>query len=346
MSLISVALPFSNQPHFERTLRQFAEAQLVRKIFVLHAGQYQVAHPKCEGVMAASLTSGRTLNDLLSRISTEYLLFIPEVQEIQLGQAALERFAAVAAQTSAAMTYADYFEIKPGVRSEHPVNDYQPGSIRDNFEFGPLLLFSMAAVRKVLGEFGPLAEGPGLYDLRLKLSVHGRVFHIQEYLSTKVESDLRAELAQQNIFVTSLNFLYNWGRRSSVWPMQFGLACCAFEMIAAACARYDIARFGAELFRASPRQADLMIVSGTVTKKMAPNVVRLYNQMAEPKYVIAMGACAISGGPFVDGYNVLRGIDRFIPVDVHIPGCPPRPEQILDAVMKIQKKIDSRNKLD
>ena len=192
MSLISVALPFSNQPHFERTLRQFAEAQLVRKIFVLHAGQYQGAHPKCEGIMAATLTSGRTLNDLLSRISTEYLLFIPEVQEIQLGQAALERFAAVAAQTSAAMTYADYFEIKPGVRSEHPVNDYQPGSIRDNFEFGPLLLFSMAAVRKVLGEFGPLAEGPGLYDLRLKLSVHGRVFHIQEYLSTKVESDLRA----------------------------------------------------------------------------------------------------------------------------------------------------------
>jgi NADH-quinone oxidoreductase subunit B len=124
--------------------------------------------------------------------------------------------------------------------------------------------------------------------------------------------------------------------------MQFGLACCAIEMIAATMARYDLARFGAEVFRPSPRQADLMIVAGTVTKKMAPQVVRLYNQMAEPKYVIAMGACAISGGPFKQGYNVLKGIDRYLPVDVHIPGCPPRPEALIHAFMTLQRQIDAQ----
>jgi len=158
-----------------------------------------------------------------------------------------------------------------------------------------------------------------------------------------VDQNLKIELGKQGVFVTTLQELYNWGRRSSVWPMQFGLACCAIEMIATTMARYDLARFGAEVFRPSPRQADLMIVSGTVTKKMAPQVVRLYNQMAEPRYVIAMGACAISGGPFKQGYNVLKGIDRYIPVDVHIPGCPPRPEALIQAFMTLQKKIDAQH---
>ena len=157
-----------------------------------------------------------------------------------------------------------------------------------------------------------------------------------------MEEGLKIELGKQGVFVTTIEELYNWGRRSSIWPMQFGLACCAIEMIATTMARYDLARFGAEVFRPSPRQADLMIISGTVTKKMAPQVVRLYNQMAEPRYVIAMGACAISGGPFKQGYNVLKGIDRYIPVDVHIPGCPPRPEALLQAFITLQKKIDAQ----
>ncbi|MFM1747546.1 MAG: NADH-quinone oxidoreductase subunit 6 [Verrucomicrobiota bacterium] len=149
----------------------------------------------------------------------------------------------------------------------------------------------------------------------------------------------RDELRRHGILLTSLEELYNWGRSNSVWPLQFGLACCAIEMIAASMARFDIARFGSEVFRPSPRQADLLIVSGTVTKKMAPQVVRLWNQMPEPKYCIAMGACAISGGPFKQGYNVLKGIDRFIPVDVYIPGCPPRPEALLHGLMQLQEQI-------
>src|SRR5450755_1068816 len=157
-----------------------------------------------------------------------------------------------------------------------------------------------------------------------------------------MDQDLKTELSKHGIFATSFEELYNWGRKNSVWPLTFGLACCAIEMIATTMARYDLARFGAEVFRPSPRQADLMIVAGTVTKKMAPQVVRLYNQMAEPKYVISMGACAISGGPFKQGYNVLKGIDRYIPVDVYIPGCPPRPEALLHAFMELQRKIDGQ----
>jgi NADH-quinone oxidoreductase subunit B len=156
------------------------------------------------------------------------------------------------------------------------------------------------------------------------------------------DKDIQLGLEKQGVFISTVNRFYNWGRRSSVWPMAFGLACCAIEMMAVGLSRYDLARFGAELFRASPRQADLMIVAGTVTKKMAPQVVRLYNQMPEPRYVISMGACATSGGPFRDGYNVLRGIDLFIPVDVYIPGCPPRPEALLHALITLQAQIDGQ----
>ena len=157
-----------------------------------------------------------------------------------------------------------------------------------------------------------------------------------------IEEGLLSEMRKRGVFVTTMQELYNWGRQNSLWPLQFGLACCAIEMIAAAASRYDLARFGGEVFRPSPRQADLMIVAGTVTKKMAPQVIRLYNQMPDPKYVIAMGACAISGGPFKEGYNVLKGIDRYIPVDVYIPGCPPRPEAMLDAFMELQSKIEEQ----
>ncbi|MBI3317888.1 MAG: NADH-quinone oxidoreductase subunit D [Candidatus Omnitrophica bacterium] len=160
------------------------------------------------------------------------------------------------------------------------------------------------------------------------------------------EEQVLEEEVRRHVLVTSwdqflrlINPVYNWGRRNSLWPLQFGLACCAIEMIATAASRFDIARFGAELFRASPRQADLMIVSGTVTKKMVPMIVRLYNQMPEPKYLISMGACASGGGPFKEGYNVVSGIDKFLPVDVYIPGCPPTPQALLHALITLQKKI-------
>ena len=158
-----------------------------------------------------------------------------------------------------------------------------------------------------------------------------------------IDEGLKSELQKHGVYVTRWAQLVNWGRSNSIWPLQFGLACCAIEMISTAASRFDIARFGSEIFRASPRQADLMIVAGTVTKKMAPQVVRLYNQMAEPKYVISMGACATSGGPFHKGYNVLKGIDRYIPVDVYIPGCPPTPEGLLEGLIKLQERIKQRS---
>jgi len=145
------------------------------------------------------------------------------------------------------------------------------------------------------------------------------------------------------VAVTTLDRIYNWGRRSSVWPLMFGLACCAIEMICAQASRYDLARFGMEVMRPTPRQADLMIVAGTVTKKMVPAIVRLYNQMPEPKYVMAMGACASSGGPFKEGYNVVAGIDKFLPVDVYVPGCPPTPQALLNGLILLQKKIDKES---
>ena len=141
--------------------------------------------------------------------------------------------------------------------------------------------------------------------------------------------------------ITTLDKIYNWGRRNSLWPMMFGLACCAIEMIATASSRYDFSRFGMEVMRPSPRQSDVMVVSGTVTKKMIPTIVRLYDQMPEPKYVVAMGACASGGGPFKEGYNVVSGVDNYVPVDVYIAGCPPTPQALLNGLITLQKKVDS-----
>jgi hypothetical protein len=193
MSLISVALPFSAQPHFESTLQQFIDSPLVGKIFIIHDGPYSGNRPKCEGVVSRTLAAGKTLNSLLDRTTSDYFLFITQSQEIQLGQAALERFVGVVRATSAGMCYADYFEVKKGVRSERPVNEYQFGSVRDGFEFGALLFYSMSAIRSAFKKFGPIPDlqSAGLYDLRLKVSVDHQLFHIQEYLYTKVESDLR-----------------------------------------------------------------------------------------------------------------------------------------------------------
>ncbi|MFP6703279.1 MAG: NADH-quinone oxidoreductase subunit NuoB [Planctomycetaceae bacterium] len=148
---------------------------------------------------------------------------------------------------------------------------------------------------------------------------------------------------EENVIVSSLEQAMNWAKESSIWPMTFGLACCAIEMMATGASRYDLDRFGAGAFRASPRQADLMIVAGTVTFKMASRVRRLYEQMPDPKYVIAMGACTVGGGPYFKwGYHVVKGVDLVVPVDVYVPGCPPRPEALLEGVMRIQDKIKGR----
>jgi NADH-quinone oxidoreductase subunit B len=154
--------------------------------------------------------------------------------------------------------------------------------------------------------------------------------------------DIPEEL-QNAVSITTLDRIYNFGRRSSLWPMMFGLACCAIEMIAGQASRYDMARFGMEVMRPSPRQCDVMIIAGTVTKKMLPAIVRLYNQMAEPKYVVSMGACASGGGPFKEGYNVVAGIDKFLPVDVYVPGCPPTPQALVYGMIKLQEKIDKQS---
>ncbi len=163
---------------------------------------------------------------------------------------------------------------------------------------------------------------------------------VKEFLhdSIVVPEDLQA-----NVLVTTVDKVYNWSRASSMWPLLFGLACCAIEMIATASSRFDLARFGMEIMRPSPRQSDLMIVSGTVTKKMVPAIVRIYNQMAEPRYVLAMGACATGGGPFKEGYNVVSGIDKYIPVDVYVPGCPPIPEALIYGLLKVHQKVERQS---
>ena len=147
------------------------------------------------------------------------------------------------------------------------------------------------------------------------------------------------------VLTTRVDDLINWGRKYSLWPLPYGTACCAIEFMGAVSGMFDVARFGAEVVRFSPRQSDLLLVMGTINYKQAPILKRIYEQMCDPKWVVAVGACASSGG-FYNNYSVLQGIDQVIPVDVYVPGCPPRPEQILSAVMKIQKKIDQRAKLD
>ena len=159
-------------------------------------------------------------------------------------------------------------------------------------------------------------------------------------------SNLSNEDFDKNLIVTSIDAVANWARSSALWPMTFGLACCAIEFMATAASNYDLDRFGAGVPRATPRQSDLIIISGTVTMKMATRVIRLYEQMAEPKYVISMGSCATSGGPYWQhGYHVLKGVDRVIPVDVYVPGCPPSAEALLYGIMQLQKKIRNKGSL-
>ena len=161
-------------------------------------------------------------------------------------------------------------------------------------------------------------------------------FRDNEYLEDYVK-ELQANGV--GIVVGKLDDLINWGRSNSIWPLAFATSCCGIEFMATAAAKHDIARFGMEVTRNSPRQADCIVVAGTIVHKMAPLLKRVYDQMAEPKYVVAMGSCAISGGPFLDSYHVVRGIDVFLPVDVYIPGCPPRPESLLYGLMQLQRKI-------
>lgn len=142
-----------------------------------------------------------------------------------------------------------------------------------------------------------------------------------------------------NVIVSSINYMYNWARSNSLWPLTFATSCCGIEMMQTSAANFDIARFGSEVFRSSPRQADLLICAGTITHKMAPVLLKLYEEMPEPKYVMAMGACACSGGMFKDSYSVVNGIDKILPVDIYLPMCPPKPEALLDAIIKLQKNI-------
>jgi len=190
------------------------------------------------------------------------------------------------------------------------------------------------------------SEKPGIYsDIKLDKIEAADIELLRKNCTspTRDQVDWLAEDISRNVVVTTVDYLINWSRRTSLWPVNFGLACCAFEMISAAASRFDISRFGMEIFRPSPRQADLMIVSGTLTWKMAPALKRIYEQMAEPKWVIAMGACAISGGIFHRSYSVVHGVNLIVPVDVYIPGCPPRPESLLNGIQQLYKKIQKQS---
>jgi NADH-quinone oxidoreductase subunit B len=177
-------------------------------------------------------------------------------------------------------------------------------------------------------EKGEVARAPG----------EGPLFCVRDHLQMANDEVLKRMTVHRNALIAPLDLVFNWARKSSIWPLGFGLACCAIEMMATSMARYDFDRFGV-FFRATPRQADLMIVAGTLTKKMAPTVKRLYEQMSSPKYVLAMGSCAISGGPFRDSYSVVPGVDLIIPVDVYVSGCPPRPEALIEGVLRLREKI-------